>query len=167
MTNNDTITYTYTWTLEDQERQRKEHEAWYTAQVRATDLLESCLSPEQLESWITNKKFVVDGKYFRYQIVEGTVGNILVVKGDGTIIGTLCVMPNTYNLPPHDVVAAQKLALDAYEDHFLLIAHFSPAAYFGSTLTHCQCHWCRSQRGEPFLPPTTKVYEYHPLSGGL
>ena len=130
---------------------------------RANELLASCLSSEQLAMWRKEGRFIVDGKYHRYEIGRG---NVILIDAAGRAVGSMCCLPlNSGYLPRSDVIAAQKLAIDAYEDYFLSIGRFSTIAT--TAVYGCDCDHCEMARGKIVFPPTTKVYEPHALTGGV
>lgn len=99
------------------------------AQEKAQELFFGCLSREQRQSWLRYRHIVVDGEFFRYRIVEGRFGNVTAFDASGDAVYRLCCYPGG-EIPVFDVMAGQKLALEAREVLFLRKAVASPLLGF-------------------------------------
>lgn len=95
------------------------------AESRAQALFRECLSDQQWNDYATRGHFdVVGGTTGRtYRITRGTVMNIEPLNGDGTSGPRLCIAP-VGTLPMHDVLVAQKYALEAAEEVVLALANY-------------------------------------------
>lgn len=98
------------------------------AASRARALLERSLTPEQLEQFKANGWFDVVGGVtgMRYRIRYGSSHNVELLR-DGTTVRTLCFFPRG-NLPPADVMLAQKISIESDENGVLAVANFSSVA---------------------------------------
>lgn len=97
-----------------EEKRRVEREA---AKARATTLLRSTLSKEQLEQFEHDGHFDVKIDKHTYRITPGR--KVLPLYDPGA---ALCVVPKTYDMPVEDVALAQKLMLETNEKEFLKLA---------------------------------------------
>lgn len=94
------------------------------AESRAKALFRECLTREQWDEYLDHGHFHVRGGATGrvYRITRGTVMNIEPSNADGTFGPRLCIAP-VGNLPMHDVLVAQKYALEAAEDVVLSLAN--------------------------------------------
>lgn len=93
-----------------------------TAGKKAEELLLSHLTPEQRETFIKGRWFVVQGKKRQYRIHGRTyAGNIEVLEGD-KVIERLCCHCRA-DIPLHDHLLAQKIMLESAEADFIKIAN--------------------------------------------
>lgn len=98
---------------------RKQRES---AEARARELLERCLSLEEKARLRQHGHIVVCGAKNRYRIRQGRVGNVDVVGKNGIITGRLCAHPSAPT-PDFDTMLAQKLMIETDEAAFLRIAN--------------------------------------------
>lgn len=103
---------------EAEARQRKEAAE---ADLKAIELLKSCLSPEQKEEYEQKKCFhlIVGDK--KYRIKQGSHGNVELIDKDGRVKRTFCVQPR--GVPEGDAMLAQKLLLATDEKRFYELAN--------------------------------------------
>ena len=106
---------------EEDARKRREERA--SAEKRALELLVSALTPEQAACYQERSYFDLKCGETVYRIRKGSVRNIEVIQ-KGRTVKVLCAHPNG-GLPVHDVVLAQKLALETDEQSFLRVANVS------------------------------------------
>jgi hypothetical protein len=94
------------------------------AEQRAIELLKQSLSPRQREQYEQHRFFDVIGRStgIRYRIHRGYQMNIEQLDGNGKHARSLCFMPRGY-LPAADIMLAQKLALELFEDEVLFVAN--------------------------------------------
>ena len=111
------------WRLKQEELYRIERENRASAEKRALELLVSALTPEQAACYQERSYFDLKCGETFYRIRKGSVRNIEVIKNNRTV-KVLCAHPRE-NLPVHDMVLAQKLALEADEQAFLRVANVS------------------------------------------
>lgn len=93
-----------------------------SAEARARELLERCLSLEEKARLRQHGHIVVCGAKNRYRIRQGRVGNVDVVGKNGIITGRLCAHP-VASTPDFDTMLAQKLMIETDEAAFLRIAN--------------------------------------------
>lgn len=95
-----------------------------SAEQRAVELLKQGLSPCQREQYERHCFFDVVGGTtgIRYRIHRGYQMNVEQLDGSGKHAGSLCFMPSGY-LPSGDIMLAQKLALELFEDEALSVAN--------------------------------------------
>lgn len=108
--------------LEIIERHRLAKERLAAAHKKAEELLLSHLTPEQRETFVKNKWFVVQGKKQQYRI-NGTryAGNIDIMDGEKVTARLCCHC--TVDIPLHDHLLAQKIMLESAEDDFIKLAN--------------------------------------------
>ena len=106
-----------------EEGARKRREERASAEKRALELLVSALTPEQAACYQERSYFDLKCGETVYRIRKGSVRNIEVIQ-KGRTVKVLCAHPNG-GLPVHDVVLAQKLALETDEQSFLRVANVS------------------------------------------
>jgi predicted metal-binding protein len=102
------------------------------AHRRSTQLLKQNLSPTQLDQYERLSHFEVIGGCSgnRYRIRHGNVMNVELLNKKGKRIGLLCFMPEG-RLPVGDIMLAQKMALELYENEAIQIANkMLPMDYF-------------------------------------
>jgi hypothetical protein len=97
------------------------------SQTRAIQLLKQDLSPAQREQYERRNHFDVTGGDTgrRYRIHHGVQMNVEHLDQSGRHIRLLCFMPEG-SLAVGDVMLAQKLALELFENDALKIAHKMP-----------------------------------------
>ena len=98
------------------------------AEARAVQLLTGNLSPTQREQYERHRHFDViggtTGKHYR--IWYGTQMNVEQLDQKGRRRGQLlCFMPDG-GLPVGDIMLAQKIALELFEDKVILVANRTP-----------------------------------------
>jgi hypothetical protein len=100
------------------------------ANQRAITLLSKNLSPSQREQYGRDRTFdVIGGRTgVRYRINYGDQMNIEELDGAGRCVRALCFAPQG-QVPIGDVMLAQKLALELFEDDALEVAHKIGGAY--------------------------------------
>jgi len=104
-----------------EQREREEREA-AEARARAKALLAAHLSSEQIASLAAQRYFeVVSQRGRRYRIRHGHAGNVTRLDGEREV-ARYCIHP-TLDVPDEDAMLAQKLMLEACEDHFERIAN--------------------------------------------
>jgi len=93
------------------------------ARARGTKLLKRNLSPEQLQQYKQHRHFDVIGGETgkRYRIRPGTSLNIDEYDAEGGKVTSWCFVPEG-RLATGDVMLAQKLALELFEDDALAVA---------------------------------------------
>jgi hypothetical protein len=91
---------------------------------RALEFLKAHLSREQLKQFDREGTFdVVGGETGKvYRIGRGKQMNVHILGKRGEWIASLCFMPKGY-LPMGDLLLAQKIALELYEDDVLRVAN--------------------------------------------
>jgi hypothetical protein len=101
------------------------------AQRRGLLLLKQNLSPEQLNQYENFGHFEVLGGQTgrRYLIKNGFQMNIDIVDAKGGRLARLCFAPEG-ELPTGDVLLAQKLALELFEEDALKIANCCPGRHY-------------------------------------
>lgn len=107
-------------------QRRDRADARFQAQARADELLESMLSPEQVQAYQLRGEFeVIGSRGTLYRIKRGTSGNIEWIKPDGSVGGRICAHPDMSPswLPTSDVMLAQMLALTTDEAAFVAVAN--------------------------------------------
>ncbi len=94
------------------------------AYSRGLRLLLENLSPQQRKQYERAGYFEVFGGHTgnRYRIRQGAQTNIELLDKKGTPIGELCFMPEG-ELPVGDVMLAQKIALELFEQDALKVAN--------------------------------------------
>jgi len=108
--------------------------------MRARNLLNSMLSPEQREELEADNRFhlrVIDGKSGAervYRIDQGYQGNVKLLGPDGRPIKSYCIHAKTTDdegnrLPNEDHMLAQKLLLQTDEERFLRVANMTPVRH--------------------------------------
>jgi hypothetical protein len=102
---------------------RRKRRAQKRAHMRALELLESNLSPDQLESYRKLGHFhVVGGETgARYRIRRGNQMNVDWLDDAGRPVAHLCFLPKG-QVPIADVMLAQKIALELNETETVAIA---------------------------------------------
>ena len=97
------------------------------SQERAIQLLKRNLSPTQREQYERRNHFDVTGGDTgrRYRICHGVQMNVEHLDQTGRRIRLLCFMPEGH-LAVGDVMLAQKIALELFENDALKIAHKVP-----------------------------------------
>jgi hypothetical protein len=95
-------------------------------ELRAMTLLKENLSPEQLRQFESRGSFDVIGGATgrRYRILRGTQMNVQLLDRRGICVTSLCFTPRGH-LPSGDVMLAQKLGLELFEDDVLKVANRS------------------------------------------
>lgn len=117
----------YPVTPEEQEEQQariaEARQAKLDAKQRSLELLLSLLSEDQLAEYNERSYFTVEGSSGRtYKIVcEGQTGNVQW-WADGAFRANFCAHPGG-DVPDPDAWLAQKLALEADDEAFLLVAN--------------------------------------------
>jgi hypothetical protein len=95
------------------------------AEKRAEELLMSVLSEEQRQTFKKDGHFIVRRGDRRYRIRRGWSGNVDVIDRDGRLSHRMCIHPRE-NVPICDNLVAQKLMLEACEDHMISVANKHP-----------------------------------------
>lgn len=100
------------------------------AHARSLRLLRETLSPEQREQHEKHGYFEVVGGETgrRYRIRTGVQLNVELLDIRGRPVGELCFMPEG-ELPVGDVMLAQKIALELFEQDALKVANTFSAPY--------------------------------------
>ncbi|MDX2201815.1 MAG: hypothetical protein NW223_03635 [Hyphomicrobiaceae bacterium] len=96
-----------------------------SAEIRARELLRSCLTPSQWDDYVHHDCFLVRGGTTGrpYRIHRGAVMNVEPLNEDGSSTGQrLCFAP-VGGLPMGDVLVGQKFALEGMEEQVLTIAN--------------------------------------------
>jgi hypothetical protein len=113
-----------------QQSQREEQQQRSVVRTAACDravaLLESMLSPDQMQRYRLTGAFEVIGSHGTlYRVNRGVSGNIEWIKPDGSVGGRLCAHPDMINgwLPEADVHLSQMLALMTDERSFARTAN--------------------------------------------
>lgn len=128
------------WTIQtltdgEETERRLAREQYEAAELRATTLLLTYLSPEQAKQYRQKGCFDLIGSLGgRYRIKPGYAYNVHRLR-DGGEVTALCGGPT--DLPRSDVMLAQYLALAADEAGFLSVANA------------CDCRVCRSGYCDP------------------
>jgi hypothetical protein len=113
------------------------------AKRRSIQLLKQNLSPTQLEQYERLGHFEVIGgcSGLRYRIRHGYQMNVERLDKDGNRACLLCMMPQGL-LPLGDVMLAQKIALELYENEAIRIANkMLPLEYFLDLELHRRNRW--------------------------
>ena len=94
------------------------------AEERGLALLQSWLTPEQREQFISKQEFEVVGgdTGTRYRITAGTQMNVIQLDDSGAYVGRLCFAP-IGKLVTGDIMLAQKIALETMESQTLSVAN--------------------------------------------
>jgi hypothetical protein len=97
------------------------------AERRSLRLLKENLSPDQFQQHESHGYFEVRGGQTgrRYLINSGVQMNIEILDAKGRRLARLCFAPEG-ELPTGDILLAQKLALQLFEEDALKIANCSP-----------------------------------------
>lgn len=103
------------------EEARKKAEA--EAKEKAERLLVSQLNPAQLKQLKEMDAFIVELETRRYKIRRNN--RVLELDKEGRQVWQYCIHPSDYQVPPADVMLAQKLLLEHDEAAFLRIANRS------------------------------------------
>jgi hypothetical protein len=105
------------------EREKEREKERRVAEAKAKKLLEECLTPVQKRAfrrWGTIPVVAESGK--RYRIEKGWSGNVVELER-GKVQARYCCHPKgVHSLPTYDVMLAQKLSLEADENHFVKTA---------------------------------------------
>lgn len=108
------------------ERAQAAESARVLARDKARALLVSMLSEKQRAEYETRKRFeVVSSKGRRFQIRQGTHGNVSLLNDKGQPVTNYCGQPN--GVPTEDAMLAQMLQLRYDEDAYLRHANASRA----------------------------------------
>lgn len=92
------------------------------ADQRATALLESSLTPDELKAWREHGRIIVVSQHARrYQVRRGTSHNVCLLGDGDRLVESYCAHPEA--VPTDDVVLAQLLFLKYAEDEFLRVAN--------------------------------------------
>jgi hypothetical protein len=94
-----------------------------SSRARSTRLLMENLTSSQRNQFTRKESFVVRGGTTgkRYSIRRASSLNVEELNESGAIVASWCFLPDGY-LPIEDVMLAQKIALELYEDEALLVA---------------------------------------------
>lgn len=110
------------WTPRQALRAKREGRRRSEAEVRAEELLRSCLSERQDADLTRLGWFDVPASPGRtYRVKRGTAGNVYLLGADGREVEQYCAHPS--GVPAADTMLAQKLMLEAAESRFLKIAN--------------------------------------------
>jgi hypothetical protein len=93
------------------------------AEVKAEELLRSCLSREQDEELSRSGWFYVPVEDRVYRIERGHAGNVVLLDGGGKAVERFCIHPS--GVPAADAMLAQKLLLESDERKFRSIANIT------------------------------------------
>lgn len=104
-------------------QQRRESVRRSSAEVKAEELLRSCLSRSQDEELTKNGWFDVPVKDRTYRIKRGIAGNIFLLGDDGREVERFCIHPS--GVPAGDAMLAQKLLLETDERKFRQVANIT------------------------------------------
>lgn len=108
-------------------RDRAKLNAKTRARARAEKLLLSVLTLEQQATYKERGWFIVEGNdsktKYRIRASESMVGNVDVLKPDGSVKHKLCAHLPIGTVPPGDQLVAQKVYLEADEKYFLKTAN--------------------------------------------
>jgi hypothetical protein len=113
------------------------------AKRRSIQLLKQNLSPTQLEQYERRGHFEVIGGHsgLRYRIWHGYQTNVERLDRNGRRACSLCFMPQGH-LPVGDIMLAQKIALELYENEAIRIANkMLPLEYFLDLELHRRNRW--------------------------
>jgi hypothetical protein len=94
------------------------------AEEKASALLRSWLTAEQMKDWDARSEFDVLGSNSRtrYRIRRASAMNIDEVDSSGHVAAQWCFAPRG-NLPLGDIMLAQKIALETMEENTLALAN--------------------------------------------
>lgn len=110
------------WTKKQVLRARRERARMSAAEMKAEELLRSCLSGRQGEDLEKLGWFDVPVSQDRtYRVKRGMAGNVYLLGADGVEKERFCAHPS--GVPHADAMLAQKLMLEAAEAKFLKIAN--------------------------------------------
>ncbi len=110
------------WTPRQVLRAKREDRRRSEAEIRAEELLRSCLSERQDQDLTRLGWFDVPASPGRtYRVKRGTAGNVYLLGADGREVEQYCAHPS--GVPAADTMLAQKLMLEAAESRFLKIAN--------------------------------------------
>ena len=107
--------------IEAQRRVQERH----AREARAAELLEACLSAEQLVEWKRNQRLTIPGPSGRRYMI-GQYGAVIELGKNGQKIRSFCIHPVDNTLPTPDIVLAMKLLLEGNEPYFLTTANATP-----------------------------------------
>ena len=94
-----------------------------TAEIKAEELLRSCLSRSQDEELTKYGWFDVPVKDKTYRVKRGIAGNVFLLGEDGREVERFCIHPS--GVPAGDAMLAQKLLLETDERKFRKVANIT------------------------------------------
>lgn len=104
-------------------QRRREAVRRSTAEIKAEELLRSCLSRSQDEELTKFGWFDVPVKDKTYRVKRGIAGNVFLLGDDGREVERFCIHPS--GVPAGDAMLAQKLLLETDERKFRQVANIT------------------------------------------
>ena len=103
------------------EQQRQEQLIEQAVERRAKELLESCLSFQQLSDFLIHRRFDVKGSLGVHTYRIDNVGNVRRLNIEGRSDISYCIHPDRYRhpVPTYDLILAKKLMIETDETLFL------------------------------------------------